>query len=76
MKKISAQVVPAKFVDYTLIPYLDSAWNCVKFFCKELPSGNLLKTHRVKSLASFDYSILFTLPKKQVALCYGYQSTV
>ena len=55
----------------TLTPYLKSARNYMKFVCGGLSGHSLWKSDLVKSLARFEYSVPFLLPKKQAASCYG-----
>ena len=55
----------------TLTPYLESAGNCMKFECEGLSAPNLWKSDFVKRLATFDYSVLFLLPKEHAASCYS-----
>ena len=56
-------------VNDTLTPYLEPAGSYVKFVCDGLISQFVEVL--VKGLASFDYSALFTLPKKKAVSFYA-----
>ena len=43
----------------------------MKFVCEGLGAHSLWKSDLVKVPASFDYSVLFLLPKEQAVSCYG-----
>ena len=70
-KKNIVEVVTANLVNETLNPYLDSAWNDLKFVCNGLVSHILLKSILVNGVASTDCSIIFTLPKEWAASFNG-----
>ena len=66
-KKTIFQVVNASVVNESLKHSLERARNYMNFVCGGLRAHSLWKSDLLKGLASFDYSVLFLLPKEQAA---------
>ena len=61
----------ANLVHESMTPFLESARNYKKFICHCLISSSAWKSNLVKGLVSFNYRILFELPKEQFSLGNG-----
>ena len=66
-RKTSSQLVTASVTNKNLTPYFESARNYLKFVYEGFRAHSLWKSDLVKSLASFDYSVFFLLPKEEAA---------
>ena len=64
---INSRIVTTNLVIDTLIPFFEFAKIYVISVCAGLVTQKLCKLDLMKSLASFHFSILFTLPNEQAA---------
>ena len=69
-KKVRTDVVAGTVMDEMFTPHFDQGRAYIRYVCKELINNPTFKSDLVVDLACFDYAVLFTMPKGQVARCY------
>ena len=69
-KKGKSDAVEKTVMRESFNPFVDQGRQYIKYFAKELMKHPTFKSDLVVGLASFDYSVLFKLPKTVAADCY------
>ena len=70
-KKMRTDVVAGAVMGEMFNPHVDQGRAYIRYVCKELINHPIFMSEWVVGLACFEYAVLFTMPKDQVAGCYS-----
>ena len=69
-KKVKSDAVAKTVMGESFNPFVDQGRQYIKYVAKELMKHHTFKSDLVVGLASFDYAVLFKLPKTVAVDCY------